>query len=236
MTWTVSRSKISHKEFRRYCLRIWWNVRSAQFSVAVWKYDQRQFLSYFVLKRDYGIEKIFYFEFWPCPKFVLRIFEAFELPFTTIFKVLKTLLKKIKYCFDVTPCRLYEAKNASSHWHSLTLKMLVRHEGCLTVHLPHEITSKANLMQQGNFINVFLARHVSGTFAHHQEHWMLSCSVWFSAPRFWMGGGLESRCVSCSQDHRPSKNSVQNTVCCKSTSNAPDDGRMYPKHVELRIH
>ena len=24
---------------------------------------------------------------------------------------------------------------------------------------------------------------------------MLSCSIWFSAPRFWMGGGLESRCV-----------------------------------------
>jgi len=25
-------------------------------------------------------------------------------------------------------------------------------------------------MQQGKFINVFLARHVSGTHAHHQEH------------------------------------------------------------------
>ena len=24
-------------------------------------------------------------------------------------------------------------------------------------------------------------------------------------------------------------------MCCNSTSNAPDDGRMYPKHVELRI-
>jgi len=38
------------------------------------------------------------------------------------------------------------------------------------------------------------------------------------------------------EDHHPSKNSVQKTVCCNSTSNAPDDGRMYPKHVELRIH
>jgi len=47
-------------------------------------------------------------------------------------------------------------------------------------------------MQQGNFINVFLARHVSGTYAHHQLHQMLSCSVWFPAPSFWMGGGLES--------------------------------------------
>jgi len=42
-------------------------------------------------------------------------------------------------------------------------------EGCLTVHLLHEIIWNANLMQQGNFIDVFLARHVSGTYAHHQE-------------------------------------------------------------------
>ena len=41
---------------------------------------------------------------------------------------------------------------------------------------------------------------------------------------------------SRSQDHHPSKNSVQKTIWCNSTSNAPDDGRMYPKHVELRIH
>ena len=75
-----------------------------------------------------------------------------------------------------------------------------------------------------------------------------------------MGGGLESCCVgrvgrvcgadgaaqhhphrihdlrSSSQDHHPSKNSVQKTICCNSTSSAPDDGRMYPKHVELRIY
>ena len=63
-----------------------------------------------------------------------------------------------------------------------------------------------------------------------------------------MGGVLESRCVgrvygadgavrrSGCQDHHPSKNSVQKTIRCNSTSNAPDDGRMYPKHVELRIH
>jgi len=38
------------------------------------------------------------------------------------------------------------------------------------------------------------------------------------------------------QDHHPSKNSVQKTICCNSTSNAPDDGSMYPKYVELRIH
>ena len=84
---------------------------------------------------------------------------------------------------------------------------------------------------------------------------MLSCSIWFSVPSFWMGGGLESRYVgricgadgavhhphrthdlrSGSQDHHPCKNSVQKTICCNSKSNASDDGRMYPKHVELRI-
>jgi len=37
-------------------------------------------------------------------------------------------------------------------------------------------------------------------------------------------------------DHQPPKNSVQKTICCNSTSKAPDDGRMYPKHVELRIY
>ena len=36
------------------------------------------------------------------------------------------------------------------------------------------------------------------------------------------------------QDYHPSKNSVQKTVYYNSTSNAPDDGRMYPKNVELR--
>ena len=92
---------------------------------------------------------------------------------------------------------------------------------------------------------------------------MLSCSIRFSAPSFWVGGGLESFCVgrvygadgamqhhplhthdlcsssqdcSGSQDHHPSRNLVQKTVCCNSTSNAPDDGRMYPKHIELRKH
>ena len=87
---------------------------------------------------------------------------------------------------------------------------------------------------------------------------MLSCSVRFSAPSFWTGGGLDSRCVGCvygadgcrarhhsqrthdlrsgSQDHHPSINSAQKTVRYNSTSNAPADGRMYPKYVELRIH
>ena len=60
-----------------------------------------------------------------------------------------------------------------------------------------------------------------------------------------MYGGIESRCVGRvygaddavrRQDHHPSKNSVQETIRCNLTSNAPGDGRMYPKHVELRIH
>ena len=65
---------------------------------------------------------------------------------------------------------------------------------------------------------------------------MLSCSIWFSAPSFWMGGGLESRCVGRVYGADGAMQSVQKTICCNSTSNAPDDGRMYPKHVELRIY
>jgi len=71
-------------------------------------------------------------------------------------------------------------------------------------------------MQQGTFIDVFLARHVPGTYAMHHPH-------------------RTHELRSGSQDHYPSKNSAQKTICCNSTSNAPDDGRMYPKHFELRI-
>ena len=78
-------------------------------------------------------------------------------------------------------------------------------------------------MQKGNFINVFLARHVLGTYAHHQEHQTLSCSIWISAPSFWMGSGLDSRCVG-------------RVYSVDGVQHAPDDGRMYPKYVELRIH
>jgi len=46
----------------------------------------------------------------------------------------------------------------------------VQFEGCLNVHRLYEIMWNANLMQQRNFIDIFLARHVSGTYAHHQEH------------------------------------------------------------------
>jgi len=37
-------------------------------------------------------------------------------------------------------------------------------------------------MQQGYFIDVFLARHVLGTYAHHQQHQMLSCNSTPNAP------------------------------------------------------
>ena len=77
-----------------------------------------------------------------------------------------------------------------------------------SIYLAHEITWNANLMQQGN-LNVFLALHVSGTYAHHQEHWMLSCSIWFSALSFWMGGDLESHCIGhvCGADVRTATSS-----------------------------
>ena len=72
---------------------------------------------------------------------------------------------------------------------------------------------------------------------------MLSCSIWFSEPSFWMGGGLESRCVarvysadgavqhphcthdlhSGSQDHHPSKSRCRKPYSATLTPGAPDD-------------
>ena len=54
-----------------------------------------------------------------------------------------------------------------------------------------------------------------------------------------MGGSPESRCLGRMYGlddavHNPSTNWVQKTICCNLTSSAPDDGRMRPKHVELR--
>jgi len=48
-----------------------------------------------------------------------------------------------------------------------------------------------------------------------------------------MGGGLESRCVGRVYG---ADGAVHGTISCNSTSNAPDDGRLHPKHIELRIH
>jgi len=58
-------------------------------------------------------------------------------------------------------------------------------------------------MQQGNFIDVVLALCVSGAYAHYQEHWMLSCSIWFSAPSFWMDGGLETHAAALKTTTHP---------------------------------
>jgi len=71
-------------------------------------------------------------------------------------------------------------------------------------------------MKQGNFINVFLARRVSGTYAH-------VCSADVAARQH---PHRTHDLRSGSQDNHPSKNSVQKTICCKSTSKAPDDRRM----------
>ena len=70
----------------------------------------------------------------------------------------------------------------------------------------------------------------------------MSCSIWFAASSFWKGGGLKSRCVGLmygadgARHHPHRTHDLQKTIFCNSPSNTPDDGRMYPKHVKLRIH
>ena len=68
---------------------------------------------------------------------------------------------------------------------------------------------------------------------------MLSCSIWFSEQSFWKVGGLESRCVgrvygADGLQHHPHR--THDLRSSNSTSNVPDDGRMCPKHFELRVH
>jgi len=89
-----------------------------------------------------------------------------------------------------------------------------------------------------------LARHVSGTYAHHQEHRFWVETYGFLHRSFWIFGGLESRCVGrvygADGAVHPSKNSVQKTICFNSTSNAPDDGEYVPetcraKNISIKL-
>jgi len=119
----------------------------------------------------------------------------------------------------------------------------------------------ANLIKQGNFIGSILSstcfgyiRLSSGALDVELQH-MVFCTEFLDG--WWAWEPLRMvPCVRCgwcratarhhphrthdlpsgSQAHHPSKNSVQKTICCNSKSNAPDDGHMRPKHVELRIH
>ena len=77
------------------------------------------------------------------------------------------LLPRLHATSTVTSVTCLESSSyrraAQSSWPSFVL-LYIGHPS------PHEIMWNANLMQLGNFIDVFLARHVSGTYAHHQEH------------------------------------------------------------------
>ena len=74
-------------------------------------------------------------------------------------------------------------------------------EGCLTVYLPHEIIWNANLMQQGNFIDVFLARHFFGYIRPSSGAWdvelqhMVLCTEFLDG--WWSWEPLRRSCVRC---------------------------------------
>ena len=66
---------------------------------------------------------------------------------------------------------------------------------------------------------------------------MLSCSIWFSAPSFWKGGGLESRCVGrvCGAGvavHGTATYRCDDTRGCIVQFWPPDDEHVCSKHVE----
>ena len=59
--------------------------------------------------------------------------------------------------------QIYVRVASKAELHNLGVRALVEN-----IHI--EIKWNANLMQLGNFSDVFLAWNVSGTYAHHQEH------------------------------------------------------------------
>jgi hypothetical protein len=86
-----------------------------------------------------------------------------------VYTLVTTIKESVFRCGNSVSSEEEDSKTLKIH--SKEEKVLTKKpEGCLTVHLPHEITWNTNLMQQGNFIDVFSALHVSDAYGHHQEH------------------------------------------------------------------
>jgi len=66
----------------------------------------------------------------------------------------------------------------------------------------------------------------------------MSCSIWFSAPSFWMGGGLESRCVGRVYG---ADGAVHGTICTvhtyvPETCGAKNISIKLPSFIKLAFH
>jgi hypothetical protein len=110
-------------------------------------------------------------------------------------------------------------------------------------------------MQQSSFIDVPLARHVSGDFAHHQERGPVLQHVVFCTQFYCVAVRLSRKAAAWSvwvvwrtvldtqTTQQPSWIAAQkhNKTGCRTAHvviqiYAPDDGRDRPKHVELMEH
>ena len=80
-------------------------------------------------------------------------------------------------------------------------------------------------MQVGNFIDVFLARRIGRVYG-------ADGAVRRTAP----SAPYTRLTQRLSRPPPIQKLGAENHVLQLTHLNAPDDGRMYPKHVELRIH
>jgi len=70
-------------------------------------------------------------------------------------------------------------------------------------------------------------------FRHRVIGWVVVLRAAAQVVLYDADGAVQHDLRSASQDHHPSKNSVQKTICCNSTSNAPDDGRLARQHPLL---
>ena len=61
---------------------------------------------------------------------------------------------------------------------------------------------------------------------------MSSCSIWLSAPSFWMGGGLESRCVGRVYDADGAVHGTAPSETCR----AKNTSIKLPSCIKLAFH
>ena len=119
--------------------------------------------------------------------------------------------------------------------------MFLKGLGSYTLHfgLKYEIIYQLHAIE---YLFVYFQLDMFRTLhAHLQEQWMLQflyiCSVWCS----WCSKASVLRSATRHQQthsSRPTPNYTKDTICCIckeiATSIAPEDGRISPKHVELK--
>jgi len=137
---------------------------------------------------------------------------------STVYKFMERKRLHGRYWHNFVQCRLSKnglhdfsivllAGSCFNYWQRIS-----NLEGCLTVHLLHEIMWNAILMQWGNFIDVFLALHASG--AYHPSTYSVQKTI----------------CRN-STSHAP-----DDAHMCPKTCRAKNTSIKLPRYIKLAFH